>query len=489
VWQTASNAAIAQQALSVVTGAVTSGSAQEVSYTGGSTLPALSNATIKGVVLAEGAGSAAHAPFQLSGNYNVAISNDSSSVGAAPQGVLVGIGAVGDQVFIGGGGGGVVNFGTATEVFFTGASSVQSFQNGGFPGTSPSAQVWMDGNATVDGSVGSTTVHIDDLIATGTPTAPALGSEVFLSNNGSGRNTVNIATSNSTVANSAATDFVFLTGNSSVAATINAAGSAASGAPTVTGAVQPALWVIGGNLGVAGSASVAGGSSQIIAFGGTSPMTVDGGTAKNDIAAFVGGKFQAGTGGGAIMAGSLSDGVATTLIGGGNNDVFFGLSNNTTMMAGLGNETMAGFAAAPASATISGTTFEGNLGAGASTTTMLMETGAHSRFVTGNGTDIVSALTGSIGGAAVGNVFQEGVTGTGLTNTATITGFNAAVDTISTDIAGGGNYTTILTGTPTATQILLQPGVGGGNSTLTFGDGSKWTIVGATVTGQNFHST
>jgi len=268
-----------------------------------------------------------------------------------------------------------------------------------------------------------------------------------------------------------ATDVLFLSGISTVPAVIN--GAAAGSA----GTLQPQIWVVGETQ----AASVNGGASQLVVFGGSQPMTVNGGSAAGDIGVFVAGDFQAGSGGGAIMAGSITN--ATSLVGGGNNDVFFGLNNQTTMQAGPGSETEAGFAPAPSAASVSGTVFEGNLGAGASTTTMLAEIGGHDKFITGNGLDAILALSASV----AGNTFQEGVTGTSLTNTADITGFNAGADTISLDIPGGGTYTTVGGSTAAAGQIAVS--TSGGNSTLVFGDGSKWTIFGATVTGSNFHST
>ena len=47
-WTTESNAAADQQTLNLIQGVVTAGSAEKVSYTGNSTLPALSNSTIEG---------------------------------------------------------------------------------------------------------------------------------------------------------------------------------------------------------------------------------------------------------------------------------------------------------------------------------------------------------------------------------------------------------------------------------------------------------
>jgi hypothetical protein len=102
------------------------------------------------------------------------------------------------------------------------------------------------------------------------------------------------------------------------------------------------------------------------------------------------------------------------------------------------------------------------------------------QFITGNGVNDINAFGGS-------NTFSEGVTGTAgsLSNTATITGFDAGTDSISLSIPGGGTYSTITGGTPAATQILVS--TAGGNSTLQFGDGTTWTIVGAALTGSNFH--
>jgi hypothetical protein len=198
---------------------------------------------------------------------------------------------------------------------------------------------------------------------------------------------------------------------------------------------------------------------------------VDGGTAVGDIDVEAAGYFKSGSGGNAIMASNSF--LATTLVGGGNDDVMFGIGNNTTMIAGAGSQTEASFASG-------GETFEGNLGSGASTTTMETFISGGNQFITGSGVSNVNALGGS-------NIFSEGVTGTAgsLSNTATITGFDSGTDSISLAIpGGGGNYTTVTSGTPTASQILVQ--TAGGNSTLTFGDGSHWTIVGAIVTVSNF---
>ncbi len=64
-WTTASNAAVAQAALAALQSSVTGGSETVVSYTGGSTLPALPTPTVTGIVVALGAGTAAHGPILL----------------------------------------------------------------------------------------------------------------------------------------------------------------------------------------------------------------------------------------------------------------------------------------------------------------------------------------------------------------------------------------------------------------------------------------
>jgi len=264
---------------------------------------------------------------------------------------------------------------------------------------------------------------------------------------------------------------IFLDGNSTVATTINASGSAASGA-AATGTTQPVLWAVAN-----GSKFVInGGASQVIAFTGpTGTVSVDGGTGAHDIAALVAGSFKAGSGGGALMAGSFTE--ASTIQGGGDGDVMWGMGSRNTLIGGVGNEIQGGFAG--------GITFEGNLGLGASTTNMIANPGfgGHDTFITGNGTALISAQSDTVGG----NTFKEGVPGTN--NVATITGFNVGADTVSLNRPGGaGDYSTVTGSTAGIGQIAVS--VAGGNTTLAFGDGTKWTIVGANLSsGTNFFHT
>jgi hypothetical protein len=504
-WTTASNAAIAQKTMASLESLVASGAETVVSYTGGGVLPPLPS-TLTGIVVAQGAGSAAHGPVELNGNYDAGMSNDTSAA-AAPQSWIVGPGSSNDTVMVGGGGGQVANFGSNTQVYMTGqnigSSTVpapQFLQEIGLLGgaQAPSAEAWIDGQATVDGSFGSTTVHLDTVRAVVTmsatgPEAP-LADQLSVLNNGAGQNIVNIATSSipapasppaiGTTFTGAGMNVVSVSGSGTVA-TINGAGATGSvGANTI----QPTLRVFANG----GTVVVNGGAGPVQAFSntGTGIVSVNGGTGAYDLDAGVGGYFQSGTGGNAILAGSTTQ--ATTLVGGGNNDVMYAYNQRTTMIAGVGTQTEVG------AATVGGVTFMGNPGAGASTTTMEDQAfwvggpgaGGHATFITGNGIASIIAAASGITGAPVGhNTYQEGVSNSG-NNAATIFNFDTSADS-SQDIVslarpGGGFYTPVFNSTFAAPgQIAVN--VSGGNTTLTFGDGTKWTMVGAALTGTNFH--
>ena len=162
------------------------------------------------------------------------------------------------------------------------------------------------------------------------------------------------------------------------------------------------------------------------------------------------------------------------------------------MIGGAGTQVEIG------SATVGGVTFEGNLGAGASTMTMVDNAdsrgtgaGGHATFITGNGTNIIGAAASPVTGVPVGhNTFVEGASNpSGGNNTAEI--FNFSTDPNSGDIVSlanpaGGFYSTVPGAIASATQIAVN--VSGTNTTLTFGDGTTWNIVGVTnLTGSNFH--
>ena len=463
---TASNASAAQSALNAISGQITGGTMQAVNYTGGGTLPALTGgATVGAVFVQQGASTASALPFQLSGPYTAAVLNATVTSGTSPQGVIVGLGTSNDTVVVGQGGGAVVNAGSNTQVFLSGVGTVhganpaqpQTFSELNFPGiptSFESAHVWLDGDATIDGSAGSTTVTIDTIAASGT--GITFGAVLDLINNGNGNNIVNIAGNNDSTGGG--TDVVTVGGSSTVSTAINMPAGSGTGA-------QASLWVIANG----GTADVSSAAGQVVAFGGGGSVSVDGGASKGDINVLAPGYFKAGTGGGAILAGAING--ASTEQGGGSGDNLWAIGSKTTLIAGAGSESEVGFASG------TGVVFQGNLVAGASTTNMLVQLGGGDKFITGTGPTNIQA-----GSASIGNTFQEGTTLGAASNTATISGFSAGADTISLANPAGGVYTVGASG---AGGITIT--TGGGNSTVTFGDGTKWTIMGATVTSSNFH--
>ncbi len=415
-WTTASNAALAQQALKNITNGVGSGAMQEVEYLGGSTLPALGNATVQGVVLAEGAGTSAHAPIQLGGQYQIGISNDTSASPAAQAWVVpftAGTGASPqDTVFVGGGGGDVANFGANTQLYYTGQGSApQSLEEIGLLGaTTPSANAWVDGNLTVDGSVGSTTIHLD--------TAPGAGfaSTIRIVNNLTGNNVVDIASNATTV--TPLKDVIVLSGNAQQTGTpppahINLGGSAAVGTVPAT---DPQAEMVLFNVNQ-GSAIIDPGAAKwiIVGVGAAGGDTVFGGSSSGNVDAGATGSIMGGSGGGNLLFGSVIPG-STTLISGGNNDIMASLAKGTVMEAGPGNETLASFAA--------GTVFEGFLGVSSlASPNFTAEVGGNTFGIGKGSTDIVANSTGD-------NFYQESIPGNGADST-TINGFSVGTDTIS----------------------------------------------------------
>ena len=77
------------------------------------------------------------------------------------------------------------------------------------------------------------------------------------------------------------------------------------------------------------------------------------------------------------------------------------------------------------------------------------------------------------------NTYQEGLSA--ANGLATITGFSVGSDTISLANPAGGKY--VLGGTG-ATGLNFA--VVNGNTTVNFGDGTTWTVVGATLHNNNF---
>jgi hypothetical protein len=453
---------------------VTTNAETVVSYAGGSTLPALPNATVTGIVVAQGAGTAEHGPVLLSGKYDAGMSNDTSASPAA-QGWIVSFGADQDTVMVGGGGGEVVNFGVNTQIFMTGQSvgtvpSPQIIDEVGVLGApSPSAVAWVDGNATLNGSAGSTTVNLDTI----TGSVTGFASAIIVNNSGVGLNTINIATSSIASGTSSVnvlTDVIGLSGNSSVAATVNAGGSAASGAAS-TGTQQAEVF---GFLSGAANGVFNGGAANVVLFGAGAEgsATLFGGFG-TDIDAGAGGLIEAGTGGHSLLFGSFTQ--ATTLIGGSSSDILASVSlgqKNTTMIAGSGAETLASFNQGAVFQGVGVSTLTGQGSIVPSTTNMVGEIGGNSFQVGAGATQVHANNLGT-------NTYQEGLSA--ANGLATIAGFDVGSDTISLANPAGGKY--VLGGTgPTG----LTFSTGGGNSTVHFGDGTTWTVLGATLQNNNF---
>ena len=207
-------------------------------------------------------------------------------------------------------------------------------------------------------------------------------------------------------------------GTSSVATTVNAAGSTSPG-----GGAE--LWA----LMKSGDAFINGGSSQVILFptGAGVAATLFGGTASTDIDVGAGGWIQGGTGGNNVLFGSTVAG-STTLVGGGAGDVLVQQSNANTDITGAGNENLFAFAS--------------------------------------------------------GDLYKEGVSGA---NNASIYGAASGSDTISLSNPAGGTYSLLgnTTTAPIAGQVAYQ--TAGGNTTVSFGDGTTWTVFGTQLQNSDFH--
>lgn len=445
---TAANAAAAQVALNGISNAVLAEALTQVDYTGSLVFPGVNTPRIGLVVL--GTSSVPLAPFALGNNIVSAVLN-----GAAQQVVTTGI--AGNSTVVAGPGGAVVgNLGTNNEVFFGGGGD-QTFTQVDLTsiGIIPSAEVWLDGNATFDDSVGRTLIHI----GTVTGGAGDVATTLTVTDNGTGRTTVDIDSNSSEAV--ALPDIINFAGSSSVATTVNAAGGAGGlGAPT--GGVELMAFV------GTGSGFINGNGSKVVLFGGsTGAVTLLGG-AGTDIDAGAGGLIEAGSGGGGMLFSSTVAG-STTLIGGGEGDLLASVGRNTVMVAGRGNESLYSFQPSR---------FEGFAGAQApgATTLFQAETGGNT-YLPGSGQTSIASVADSNGG----NLFQEGASGSG--NSATIRGFISGVDSISGVNFAGGNYALITSGSPGPQTMLLS--VNGAASTLTFGDGTTWTF-NSTVRGSDF---
>jgi hypothetical protein len=324
----------------------------------------------------------------------------------------------------------------------------------------------IQGTTTVDGSTGSRTLFLDTVPGSG------ISSKLFLINNGNGTNTIDIIT-NATSSSAVEGDVLSLLGSSTVASTVNAGGSAVSG--TVAAGVQQAEVIAF----ISGSANtvINGGAANVILFGAGAlgSATLFGGSG-TDIDAGAGGLIEAGTGGGSLLFASFTN--ATTLVGGGNNDVLATLAEGQVMQAGVGSETLASFNQGAVYCGLGVTSLGQGPTIGSATTTMIGEIGGN-RFDLGEGATQVQAWNRGT------NTYQESVAVGAASNTATITGFDVGSDTVSLLNPLGGAYATVPGTVANAGQISVN--FSGGNTTLAFGDGTTWTIVGAVLTGSNFH--
>jgi hypothetical protein len=488
----AANAAAAQAALVGISNQVSGGSLEQVNYTGGTTLPAISPPATVGGVVAIGSTGVQLAPFGIGDQYVSAV-----LAAGGVQNVLVGFGANGAIVASGAGGSTINGTGTPTVVsgtggtelgnlgantqVFLGGAATQDFSELGFgafgSSATPSANVWVTtpekGTATFDDSSGQTTINLDALISS-TTTSHVFGQTLIVMNNGAGQTTINITTPTIVGGNPVDGDAISFRGTSTVATTVNAAGQGSDTA-------HPSLWA----LLKSGNAYINGDGSNVIVFptGTGVSATLFGGTG-SDIDVGAPGVIHGGSAGGNILFGGTGTG-SSTLFGGGSGDVLVQQGAGNTMTAGTGNEDL--FALA------TGNTIAGDTGAQTAGSMTLMDgVNGGDTYITGNA-DLGTASTGgtsifSVNDTNGGNLFKEGVSnpGTGLSaNSATITGFVSGTDSISTFNPGGVAYTTVTGSAPTPTEVAFS--FGGINSTVTFGDGTTWTILNANVQSSDFH--
>ena len=387
------------------------------------------------------------------------------------QSWVVGVGTTNDTVVVGGGGGTVVNSGTNTQIFMTGqgSSPLAIDEAGVFGAPEPSAVAWVRGNVTLSGSTGSTTIHLDTV----TGSVAGFASTIIVNNSGDGKNTIDITASSGAAGSSSVnvlSDVIALSGSSSVAATVNAGGSAASGAAS-TGTQQAE--VIGFLSGVANGV-FNGGAANVILFGAGAQgsATLFGGSG-TDIDAGAGGLIEAGTGGHSLLFGSFTQ--ATTLVGGSSNDILAAISlgqKNTTMIAGSGAETLASFNQGAVFQGVGVSTLMGQGSIAPSTTNMVGEIGGNSFQIGAGATEVLANNLGT-------NTYQERLSA--ANGVATITGFDLGSDTVSLTNPAGGKYALGGTG-PTGLTFTT----GGSDTTIHFGDGTTWTVVGATLANNNF---
>jgi hypothetical protein len=488
----AANAAAAQAALGLISNQVTGGSLQQVNYTGGGTLPAITEAgaTVAGV-LALNSGASSLPSFGLSTTYVSAVLGSAAVqdvvVGNAVNGAIIASGAGGSTVSGGGptvtgtGGTDIFNLGTNTEVFMSGAATENFSEVGTVTGGVPTANVWVTtaekGTANFVDGAGSTTVNLDALQSSSSA-FHVFGQILVVSNAGAGETTINVTTPTVVGGNPWDGDaFSFRGTGTSVATTVNAAGQ---GSDTSA----PSLWV----LLKSANGFINGNGSDVILFptsnsSGTGVTATLFGGSGTDIDVGAAGSIIGGSAGNNILFGGVTA-ASSTLFGGGSGDQLIQQGAGNVMTAGVGNEFL--FALAGGN-TING--FAGTQPAGDQT--LMDGTTGGDTFVTGNAANGTAGTGGtnifSVNDTNGGNLFQEGQanTGTGVdANSATINGFVSGLDSISLADPAGGNYTVGASG---ANGITIT--VAGGNSTVTFGDGTTWTVISATVLSSDFKVT
>jgi hypothetical protein len=431
-----------QTALTGISNAVTGGVLTQVNYTGGSTLPAVTTAGAG--VVATSNSTVPLAPFGLGAPYGSAVIGS-----AAVQQVLVNFGTNGAIIASGDGGSTISsgasvanstiegaqigNLGTNTQVFFGGAA-VQDFSElglGGFGGSGgsggPSATVWVTtplrGSATFDDSSGQTTINLDTVASSLGTVAHPFGQTLVIENSGNGQTTINVADVSGLppgdVADGMAMSF---RGTSSVATTVNAAGSSVAGSGNTE-------W----DLLKSGSVFINGNGSDIILFptGAGVAATLFGGSG-SDIDAGAAGSIVGGSAGNNVLFGGTTAG-STTLIGGGSGDTLVQQSAGNTFGTGAGHEQLFGL--------VPGDTY--------------MEAVANT---------VAGGNAATIGG------FVSGVDSVSLSNPA---GGNYTVTGQSTTVGTPGVGTV---------DFVYQ----GSNTLVQFGDGTTWTVLNAHVQTSDF---
>ena len=429
----ATNAAVAQTALTGISMAVAAGTLVQVDPTGAGSLPP---ATSTAIGLVEQSDTTAPLPLVIGNGYVAAVVN-----GSASQTVLTGV-APGEIVVSGAAGAVVGNSGLNTQVFFGGGNNIFIAIGSPALGLAPTAQVYLDGNGYFDVSYGATTIFA------------GVGAAMNVNNNGDASNTVNLEPGNEF-------NTLVFSGSSTTAATVNAAGA---GLSVVQDGGAGLINANDSNVTIFGVPDAADGSVTL--FGGSGTDNVSNGS----------GLYRAGSGGGSMLASNTVPGAAT-LVGGGDGDTLQAFGGGDLMVAGSGNETLLG-GQLPVIAI-------GSRGADAVGAITNMAGGASGGnvFFIGNGATSIIGHHGDAGG----NFYVELTSGP---NTADISDFVSGADVISLAKPGGGEYRLdSATGPPGGTnQVAFSYISVNGNlaTEVQFGDGATWTLFNAVLHTSDF---